>query len=110
MLLACRTARRAFEWPIRSSISEHFSLGLQGPNASSKLSMVGGRLRDESPRTADDPVPLLRPATVLIAGGLFSTIRRGVRPVEPGRRVNQLAVAVTVSNPTRRTQRRQIWR
>ena len=42
------------EWPIRSSIQEHLSLGLQGPNASSKLSMVGGRLRDESPRTTDD--------------------------------------------------------
>ena len=76
---------KAFEWAIRSSIQEHLSLGLQGPQH--LVEIVHRRSIRESPRTTGDTGALLRPATVLIAvlaGGVFCTSRRGVGPVEPG--------------------------
>ncbi len=98
----------AFEWPFRSSIPERLSLGLQGPQCLVEI-VLGWSI--EGRETKDDR--RFWCPTVVSDRSDRGTGRSAQSAVvfarwNRARRVDQLAGAVTVSNPTRRTQRRQI--
>ena len=103
---------RAFEWAIRSSIQDPSLPRPAGPpNTSSKLSIVGQFGRAQGRQAILVPYCGQRPSSsrywpAACSAQAAVVLARWNR----ARRVNQLAVAVTVSNPTRRTQRRQIRR